>query len=134
MTGSMQPYEQPPAHRIARRPIRLPPLPDLAQGQRQRAAAQARRRGEESPNRRQVHGRDRAAAIGERDLHVRERTKFRRRTQVQPARLPGSDLAPGRRGIAGRWIATHDQALQLMRFQRRRGRPASRPPPKAPTR
>ena len=70
MAGAMQPQEQAAADRIAGRPIRLPPLPGLAQREGQRAPAEARRRGEPRPNRGEIVRRDHAATIRERRLHV----------------------------------------------------------------
>jgi hypothetical protein len=69
LAGAMQPQEQAAADRIAGRPIRLPPLPGLAQREGQRAPAEARRRAEECPNCGEIGGRDRPAAIRERALH-----------------------------------------------------------------
>lgn len=47
-----------------------------------------------------------------------ERGTGRGRTQV-PARLSGAHPAPHRHGIAGRGIAAHHEALQLMRVEPR---------------
>jgi len=70
MAGAMQPEEQAAADRLARRAIRLPPVPRVAHREGQRAPAEARRRRKERANRGEIAGRDRAAAIRERRLHA----------------------------------------------------------------
>jgi len=69
MAGAMQPEEQAAADRLARRAIRLPPVPRVAHREGQRAPAEARRRRKERTNRGEIAGRDWAAAIRER-LHA----------------------------------------------------------------
>ena len=66
---AMEPQQQAAADRIAERPVRLPPLPRVTDGERQRAATPARRGREQRADRGEIGGRDRAAAMAKRGLH-----------------------------------------------------------------
>ena len=74
VAGAMQPQEQAAADRIARRAIRLPPVPRVAHRERQPAPAEARRRRQERANRGEIGGRDRPAAVREVLFHERQRS------------------------------------------------------------
>ena len=131
----MQPQQQAATHDIARRPVRLRPLPCLAHAKRQGPPTQGRLRRDQRAEERHVGGRDHAAPIGEWLLHARQRTRLARRTQAapRPRRSPRhAHPPPHRRRVRGGRIARHDQPLQLMRLQGGGFTGALRPPAKPP--